>query len=99
MQDLKSSVGTLDNKVEEISNLSKRRDRANWHASKNATRCFQIKSELLQIRLAITRLDLSARAYHRVPKLARSIANLEDSATVASRHIAEAVQYRRMDKN
>lgn len=51
------------------------------------------------IRLAITRLDLSARAYHRVLKLARSIADLEDSATVDSHHIAEAVQYRRMDKN
>jgi magnesium chelatase family protein len=51
------------------------------------------------IKLAIARLDLSARAYHRVLKLARSIADLEDSATVASRHIAEAVQYRRMDKN
>ncbi len=51
------------------------------------------------LRLAITRLDLSARAYHRVLKLARSIADLEDRATVDSHHIAEAVQYRRMDKN
>ncbi len=51
------------------------------------------------LRLAITRLDLSARAYHRVLRLARSIADLEGCATIERRHIAEAVQYRRMDKN
>lgn len=51
------------------------------------------------LRLAIARLDLSARAYHRVLKLARSIADLEGCATISSAHIAEAVQYRRMDIN
>ena len=51
------------------------------------------------LRLAITRLDLSARAYHRVLRLARSIADLEGCATIERWHIAEAVQYRRMDRN
>jgi magnesium chelatase family protein len=50
------------------------------------------------LKLAITRLDLSARAYHRVLKMARTIADLADSNIVQSIHIAEAVQYRRMDK-
>jgi magnesium chelatase family protein len=51
------------------------------------------------LRLAIRRLDLSARAYHRVLRLARSIADLEDDAAIDRHHIAEAVQYRRMDRN
>ena len=47
---------------------------------------------------AITRLNLSARAYHRVLKVARTIADLAASDQLLAGHIAEAVQYRRMDK-
>ncbi len=44
---------------------------------------------------AMTRLNWSARAYHRVLKLARTIADMADAATITSAHVAEAVQYRR----
>ncbi len=47
---------------------------------------------------AITRLNLSARAYHRVLKVARTLADLAGDADIAVKHIAEAVQYRRMDR-
>jgi magnesium chelatase family protein len=55
------------------------------------------QSETL-LRQAITRLNLSARAYHRVLKVARTIADLEGSEAIQISHIAEAIQYRRMDK-
>jgi magnesium chelatase family protein len=55
------------------------------------------KSEAL-LRQAITRLNLSARAYHRVLKVARTIADLEGCDAIQINHIAEAIQYRRMDK-
>ncbi|MFZ5558230.1 MAG: YifB family Mg chelatase-like AAA ATPase [Pseudomonadota bacterium] len=50
------------------------------------------------LKRAIARLNLSARAYHRVLKLARTIADLAGAAEVAAPHVAEAIQYRRMDR-
>jgi magnesium chelatase family protein len=43
---------------------------------------------------AMNQMQLSARAYHRVLKLARTIADLKGDATLTSSHIAEALQYR-----
>ena len=43
---------------------------------------------------AITRLSLSARAYNRLLKIARTIADMEESSSVQSVHVAEALQYR-----
>jgi magnesium chelatase family protein len=47
------------------------------------------------LRTAMTKLNWSARAYHRVLKVARTIADLEGAAQVSKTHVAEAVQYRR----
>jgi magnesium chelatase family protein len=46
---------------------------------------------------ALSRLALSARAYHRIAKVARTIADLADSPTVEAPHVAEAIGYRRFD--
>jgi magnesium chelatase family protein len=59
------------------------------------THCRPDSSGEQLLRTAMTRLNWSARAYHRVLKVARTIADLADAPAVAQPHVAEAIQYRR----
>ena len=49
------------------------------------------------LRMAMEKLSLSARAYNRILKVARTIADLEGAETVGPVHIAEAIGYRNLD--
>ncbi len=96
----------IRNRVIEARKIQTERYKENKNIHSNA----QISSKLLRkycvispegltlLKTAMERLGLSARAYDRILKVARTIADLESSEDVKTHHLAEAIQYRSLDK-
>lgn len=64
-------------------------------ANKEIKKYCELSEECLSLlKLAVSKMQLSARSYHRIIKLSRTIADLENSKEIKSNHIAEALQYR-----
>ncbi len=60
--------------------------------------CHLTAEDALFLENALMRLGLSVRAYHRILKVARTIADLENAPTIQQKHLAEALSYRAMDR-
>ena len=73
---------------------------ANAHMTARDLRRYCPLSEPVErlLREAVARLGLSARAYHRVLKIARTIADLAGADELATTHVSEAIQYRSLDR-
>ena len=61
--------------------------------------CALGKEESDLLKSAMTELNLSARAYDKVLKVSRTIADMEGSDRIKTEHLAEAIQYRSLDRN
>jgi magnesium chelatase family protein len=61
--------------------------------------CTLGKEESELLKMAMTELDFSARAYDKILKVSRTIADLRESEDIKTEHLSEAIQYRSLDRD
>ncbi|MBV8896851.1 MAG: YifB family Mg chelatase-like AAA ATPase [Acidobacteriaceae bacterium] len=95
------SSAAIRERVEEARETQRKRGfyNAQIPPSQLRTLCALDESGERALEMAIRRMNLSARAHDRVLRVARTIADLDHAENVASKHLAEAVQCRNLDRN
>jgi magnesium chelatase family protein len=96
------STSAVQARVQEAWNIQKKRqNKSNAQLNTKELDLFAYMDEKSSLLLsqAMERLKLSARVYHRVVKIARTLADLSGVETIQSKHIAEALQYRKFDRS
>ena len=85
---------------QQVRYASKRKVRCNAQMGSRELKAYAALDEesVNLLRLALTELSLSARAYDRILKVARTIADLDDRDAINTSDISEAVQYRSLDR-
>ncbi len=88
-------------RVESARAIQQKRGYYNAHIPARALRglCALDDAGERTLELAVRKMGLSARAHDRILKVARTIADLDGSERVTAKHLAEAVQYRSLDRN
>lgn len=95
------SSGEMRERVEAARAIQRTRGHYNAHIPSPALRklCALDDAGERTLELAVRKMGLSARAHDRILKVARTIADLDHASSVAAKHLAEAVQYRGLDRN
>jgi len=93
--------GEMRRRVEEARGTQRHRGFYNAHIPPRSLRklCELDPAGERTLEMAVRKLGLSARAHDRILKVARTIADLDHKEQVAAKHLAEAVQYRSLDRN
>jgi len=91
-------VKARDIQIERFKNNEGLHSNAQMHSKQLRAVCQITKEGHELLKTAMDRLNLSARAYDRILKVSRTIADLEDSENIQNHHLAEAIQYRSLDR-
>jgi magnesium chelatase family protein len=95
------SSADMRGRAERTREVQQARGYSNAHMPTRAIRkiCALDASGERTLEMAMRRMSLSARAHDRILKVARTVADLDGAESIAAKHIAEAIQYRSLDRN
>lgn len=100
------SSANIRNRIIEARKIQEQRFQENNHVHCNAEMGTRELNEVcrldeqghMMLKMAMDELALSARAYDRILKVSRTLADLEEAEDIQSHHLAEAIQYRSLDR-